>query len=134
MKKWNKHLEILSFYTCVPWMTVIWCMVLEIWSATEIIFCHFRQFFALLPPNNLKNQTFDKNEKTTWRYYHFTHVYHRWQSYDVWFLRYWGRQTKFFVVLDHFLPFYHPKNPKKNKFWKNEKKCLEILPFYTSLP
>ena len=34
-----------------------------------------------------------KNEKICWRYYHFTHVYQKSQSYDVWFLRYRVRQT-----------------------------------------
>ena len=48
LKNWKKHLEILSFYTCVPQITVIWRMVPEISSATEIIFCHFGLFFALL--------------------------------------------------------------------------------------
>ena len=41
-KKWKNTLEILSFCTCVPLMTIIWCIVLEIWSATDIIFCHFK--------------------------------------------------------------------------------------------
>ena len=40
-------------------------MVPEIWRKTDIIFCHFGPFFALLPPNNPKNQNFEKNEKTT---------------------------------------------------------------------
>ena len=44
--------------------------------------------------------------KNAWRYYHFTHVYHKWQSYDVWFLRYGVQQTEFFVILDRFLPFW----------------------------
>ena len=36
-------------------------MVPEIWSAIDIIFCHFGQFFALLPyPKNLTNQNFGK--------------------------------------------------------------------------
>ena len=48
LKKWKKHLEILSLYTCVPKMTIIWCMDLEIWSVTDKVFCHFRPFFALL--------------------------------------------------------------------------------------
>ena len=43
-----------------------------------------------------------KNEKICWRYYHFTHVYQKSQSYDVWFLGY--------VVTDrifcHFGPFF----------------------------
>ena len=49
LKKWNKHLKILSFYTCIPQMMIIWCMVPEIWGATNRIFCHFELFFALLP-------------------------------------------------------------------------------------
>ena len=28
-------------------MTIIWCMVPEIWSVTDTIFCHFGPFFAL---------------------------------------------------------------------------------------
>ena len=36
-------------------------MKYEIWSATDRIY--FRPFFALLPPNNPKNQNFEKNEK-----------------------------------------------------------------------
>ena len=61
--KMKKHLEILSFYACVPYMTIIWCMVPEIWSVTDNIFCHFGPFFALLPPNNPKNKTFEKVKK-----------------------------------------------------------------------
>ena len=38
-------------------------MDMEIWSATDRIFCHFGLFFALLPPNNLKNQNFEKMKK-----------------------------------------------------------------------
>ena len=46
----KKHLEILSFYTCVPSMTIIWCIVPEICSVTDRIVCHFGPFFALLSP------------------------------------------------------------------------------------
>ena len=60
------------------------------------------------PPNNLKNQNFEKMKKT-WRYC-FTHVYHKWQSYDVWFLRYGAQETEFFVIWGHFLPFYPNNN------------------------
>ena len=38
-------------------------MVLEIQSMTDRIFCHFGLFFAILPPNNLKNQNFEKLKK-----------------------------------------------------------------------
>ena len=38
-------------------------MVFQLWSATDKIFCHFGPFFALLPPNNPKNQNFEKLKK-----------------------------------------------------------------------
>ena len=31
------------------WMTVIWCMVPQIWSATDIIFCHFGLILPFYP-------------------------------------------------------------------------------------
>ena len=39
-------------------------MVPEIWSGMGRTFCHFGLFFALLPPNNPKNQNFEKMKKT----------------------------------------------------------------------
>ena len=38
-------------------------------------------------------------------------MYQKSQSHDVWFLRYRVRQTEFFVILGHFLSFYHPSVP-----------------------
>ena len=35
----------------------------EIWSRTDRIVCHFGPFFALLAPNNQKNQNFEKMKK-----------------------------------------------------------------------
>ena len=55
------------------------------WTEFFIILGNFLHFYL---PNNPKNQNFEKNENTTWRYYQFPHVYHKWKSYDVWFLRY----------------------------------------------
>ena len=49
-EKWKNLLEI-SFYTCVAKITIIWCMVPEIQSETDKIFCHFGSFFALLRPS-----------------------------------------------------------------------------------
>ena len=45
-------------------MTIIWCMVPEIWSMTKRIFCHFGPFFSLFTPNNPENQSFEKMNKT----------------------------------------------------------------------
>ena len=45
-------------------MAVIWCMVPDIWSVTDKIFCHFGSLLAFLPPNNPKKQNFEKMKKT----------------------------------------------------------------------
>ena len=64
-KKWTKCLEILSFYTCVPKMTII--MMYGYWDIEQdrqnslsfwTIFCPF-----IYPLKNLKNQNFEKKKK-----------------------------------------------------------------------
>ena len=70
-----------------------WCMIPEIWRATERNFPHFWTIFCLFTPsNNVENQNFEKWKKA-WRYYCFTQVYHKWKSYDVWIIRYEEWQT-----------------------------------------
>ena len=65
----------------------------------------------------------------------YIYVYHKWQSYDVWYLRYGALQTELFVNLDRFLPFYPPMDPENQNFEKmKKKKTLEyiiILPMCT---
>ena len=46
-------------------MTIIWCMIPEIWSATDKRFCHFVPFLPFSPTNNPKNQNFEKMKKTS---------------------------------------------------------------------
>ena len=94
-----------------------------------VILDHFLPFYPLA---TLKIKIL-KNWKKTWRYYHFTHVHHKWQSSDIWFLRYWVQWTDFLVILDCFLPFYPSKNPKNQNF-ENLKKRPEILSLYTCAP
>ena len=113
-------------------MTFIWCMVYEIGSVTNRTFCHFRLSLLFYLPNNPKNQNFKKIQKTTWRYYHFSHVYHKWESYEIRFLRYQPWRTYFFVILDHFLSFYSPPPPlttKKIKILNNWKKPWRYFHF-----
>ena len=97
-------------------MTIIWCAVPEIWSITDRIFYYFRPIFALLLPYGPRKSKSWRHENNTWRYYHFTRVYHKWQSYDVWFLRYKAWRTEFFIILDQFLPFYSPMDPENQNF------------------
>ena len=46
----KKHLDILSFYTCVPLIKIIWCMVPEIWSSTDAIFLPSWAIFCPFTP------------------------------------------------------------------------------------
>ena len=92
--------------------------------------CNFLSFWTIFYPFTplwtKKNKIF-KKWKNTWRYYHFTSVYYKWQSYDVWFLRYGVQQTEFFVILDHFLPFYPPMDPENQNFEKMKKPPEDII-------
>ena len=58
-EKMIKKPGILSFYTCVPQMTIVWCVVPEI-LGTTVILVYFLHFY---PHNNSKNQNFEKMKK-----------------------------------------------------------------------
>ena len=91
-----------------------------------------------------------KKKKYCWRYHHFIHVYQKWQSYHVRFLRYGVRQRELFVILGYFLPFYPTSNlPKQKSSWRYywftqviscmvpekwsmmDRICLNFGPFFT---
>ena len=102
--------------------TIIWYMLTQIWHAcTNIIFCHFRPYFSLLPHYWPQTLDFGKNAKKhgdiillhmcTINQDHMIHG-----SWDMKFNRH-----NFFVISGKFLPFY-PPNTLKNEKIKNEKK------------
>ena len=78
-------------------------------------FLSFWTIFCLFTPLTTQNIKIMQKSTKCWRY-HFTHVYHKLQLYDVWFLRYQAQQTKFFVILDNILPIYPLKTWKMNFF------------------
>ena len=98
-------------------------IVPEIWI-TKDYFCPFNP-----SPQQQGKSKFWKNEKNAWRYYHFTRVYHKWKSNDVWLLRYEMWQN-FLLFWATFCPF-TPLTKKKIKILRKWKKQLEILSFYT---
>ena len=66
------------------------------------IFCSFNP--PLPPPTQPRKSNFWKNQKIAWRYYHFIHVYHEWQS---WWTtpEIWSATDRIFCHF--FLPFLH---------------------------
>ena len=75
-------------------------------------FCHSGLFFALLTLYGPRESKFSKKWKKHLKILSF--YKHKWQSYDVWFLRYGVQWTEFFVILDHFLPLYPPYKKNQN--------------------
>ena len=94
---------------------------------TNRVFYHFGPISALWPSQQPEKSKFWKNDKNAWRYYHFTLIYHKWWSYDVWFLRYGVRQTEFFLILDHVFAFLPPNNLENENFEKMKKMPEDII-------
>ena len=129
-------LEISSFYTCLPKATIIWGTVLKIWSETIfflLILDHFLPFYPS-PHSSLITQRIKilRKWKKALETSSFTQVSHKWQSYDIWFLRYQLQQTDFFVILGHFLPFYPPNSPKNGNIKKMNKIPGDIIILHKS--
>ena len=121
----------LEFLFGIYWWTwkqlskTYWSGSIKKWKNFNIynIFCPFT-------PLQLK---FWKNENSIWRCHHFTLVYHKWWSCDVWFQSYEAQQTAFLSFSAIFCLF-TPLTTWKIKTLKKWKKCLEISSFYTCVP
>ena len=118
-------LEKSSYYTSVPKTTIIWGTLPEIQSETDKILSFWAIFCLLTLILTSKIKIW--NKCNTWRYYPITHGYHKWRSYDVWFLKYKAQQTVLFVILGHFLPFDPPNNLKNQSFEKMKLTPEDIL-------
>ena len=86
-----------------------------------VILGHFLPFH---PPNNPKNQNFEKIKKNTWKYDHFTFVYHKWWSYDVRLLRVKHDRLNFLSLWAIYCLF-NPITAQKIKIKKKRKKHLD---------
>ena len=125
-KKWKSFKDtILQLQSYDVWF--LRCRVKQ--TEFFVVVDHFLPFY---PPNNLKIKILKKQKKLSGDII-ILYMYHKWQSY-IWFLRYGAQQTKFFVILDHFLPFSSTNNPKNKKLEKIEKKIVKVSLFYTSVP
>ena len=104
-------------------------MAPEIQSETYRNFCSFGSFFALLLPwQSGKTNFWKKWNKHLQRCYHCTCSYQKWQSYDVWFLRYGLKETDFFVILGQCLLLYTLSFSSPNN-QENKKQSYGYYPF-----
>ena len=120
-------------------MTIIWCMVPEILSVTDRIFCHFGPFFLhFFNPLTTQKIKILKIKKKTPRDIIILHMCTK--NHDLMLYCSWGMVRDgcnyFFSFWTFFLPFYPPPPtpyppPKISKKWN---KCLEMSSFYTSVP
>ena len=95
------------------------------WTEYFVILDNFLLFY---PTNNLENPIFEIMKKKTTGDIIILQMCTT-NDNHVWFLRYGVWQAEFFVILDHFLPFYFPNNPKYQNFEKMKKR-LEISKVY----
>ena len=126
LKKMKKNLEILSFHTWVPQTTSYEICFLR-YGVQQTIFLSFWAI-TLLMTQKLK---FAKNIKKSWRYYLFTHVYHKLRSYDGWFLRYKVQCNRVFFSFWAIFCSLTLLTIQKIKILKKILKNLEMLSFYT---
>ena len=121
----------LSFWTIFYTFTTLTTQKIKISKKWRIFILD--DFFSFYPPNNPKNQNFEKLKKMSGDIITLhmcttndTHI-----MYGSWNIKRNGQNLLSFWTA--FCPF-TPLTTQKIKFWKNEKKCLEILPFCTSVP
>ena len=99
-QNFNK-LKKLPGYMIILWMCTINDnhMMCGSWDMEHV---PFLPFYPSIDP---ENQNFERMKKST---DHFTHVYHKWQSYDIWFLRYGLLLTNYLWIIyrQNFLSFW----------------------------
>ena len=124
----KKRLEILSFYSHVPQMTITWCMVSKISSTTDRIFFHFGLFFALYPlTQTIKILNKWKKLPEILSFYTWVPSNKNHMMYDFWDME-CDRQN-FFSFQTIFCPFIPPPPPplKNQNFKKMKKNHRDII-------
>ena len=102
----------------------LWCMVPEIQTKS---FCHFGSFFALLPPPLMILNIKILKKMAGYIILLHVHAYHKWRSYDIWFLKYKVWQTEMFDILGHFLPLQPIGNLENQNFIIEKKAPRDII-------
>ena len=123
LKKWKKHLDMSSFYTCIKnhnhRMYASWDMDCD----RHNFLYHFGSFFALLPHYWPQRLRFEKNVQNI--LFHMCTINEDHMMYDSWDIRH--DSQSFFIILDHFLPSDPPNNLKNQNFEKMKKTPGDII-------
>ena len=95
-------------------------------STSDRIFCYFGWFFTLLPPNNPKDQNFEKMKKPPGDIItlHICNINDNHMMYGCWDMGH----DRIFDILDLFCPF-TPLATQKMKIWKKWKKTAGYYHF-----
>ena len=106
-------------------MTVIWCMVHEIWSAMDRVFCHFGLFFSLLPEKVKILKKWKKRPCICIIILHMCIINDNHIMYSSWDME--GDGQNFLSFWTVFCPFTPPNNPKTKIFGKLKKMLGDII-------
>ena len=108
-------------------MTIIWCMVPEIWNATDKIFWQLgRHSLLFYLPSNPENQNLKKiKKKNAWRYHPFTQVYQKSRSHLCYSWDMACDGCNFFIF--HFVLFFTLTSWKIKSFKKMKKTPGDII-------
>ena len=103
-----------------------WCLIYyQAWQTEFFVILDYFCPFTLLTIQKIKIL---KKWKNLLEILSFTQVYHKWQSYDIWSLRYQLQQTIFFAIFGHFFfPFQPPNRLKNENIKKLEKSPGDIV-------
>ena len=133
LKNEKNFLKISSFYTCVPKITIIWCMIPEIWSESGRIFWVIFWPFSTLTNQKTKNLKLKKKTPGDIIPLHICTINDNYMMYGSWDMK--CNRQNFFVILDYFCPFTpSPLQTQKIKILEKLNTHLKILSLYTCVP
>ena len=116
LKKWKKHPEISLFYTWVPTIMIIKCMLPEIWSVTDRFFLSFWLIFCPFTPARKIKISKKWKKKNAWRSLYTSAP----QMKIVWYIAtIYSKYLKIWAKLDKIKKKKTKKNNKllKKKWW-----------------
>ena len=104
---------------------IIWCMLTQIWSATDMIFCHFRPFLLFYPNIETENLNLGKKVKKIGNII----LLHICTMKIIWCMdpEIQSANDRDFCYFKPLFALWTSLQLKKSKFWKNKKRLCNII-------